>query len=211
MADDKDSPGLDAAYALRTPDDSVRLYRDWAASYDDGFAVAMGYQLPEAVAAAFAAAGGGGPVLDVGAGTGLLAEALARRGIGPLDGIDISAEMLAAAQQKGVYRRLTRADLTRGLEIAGESYAGVVSSGTFTHGHVGPAAFDALLRVARSGAQFALSINAGVYRDGGFAAKLAALGPAISGLRLEEVAIYGTAADPAHRDDRALVALFVKA
>lgn len=92
---------LDDAYALKTPEDSRRLYADWAASYDAEFAEATGYRLPEAVAAAFAALGGGGPVLDVGAGTGLVAERLSLRGLGPIDGTDISHEMLNVASAKG--------------------------------------------------------------------------------------------------------------
>jgi hypothetical protein len=40
----------------------------------------MEYRLPAHVAAAFVSAGGTGPVLDVGAGTGLLAEALRAQG-----------------------------------------------------------------------------------------------------------------------------------
>lgn len=204
-------PDLDAAYGLRTPEDSIRLYRDWSARYDAGFAARQGYRLPEAVAEVFAASGGEGPVLDVGAGTGLLAARLAALGVGPVDAVDISAEMLAQAAAKGVYRTLHRLDLTQALPLAEGAYAGVVSSGTFTYGHVGPEALDELLRVAAPGARFALSIHSGVYRSAGFAAKLAALGGAIVGLDLPEVAIYGPAADAAHRHDRALVASFRKA
>ena len=46
---------------------------------------------------------------------------------------------------------------------AGGGYRGIVSSGTFTRGHVGPEALPHLLAVAEAGAQFALSINAAVY------------------------------------------------
>lgn len=202
---------LDAAYRLRTPDDSVRLYRDWSARYDTGFAEAQGYRLPAAVAEAFAEAGGRGPVLDVGAGTGLLAARLAELGIGPIDAADISPEMLARAEAKGLYRAAHRLDLTRPLPLADAAYAGVASSGTFTYGHVGPDALDELLRIAAPGARFALSIHQGVYGPAGFEAKLAGLGPAIAGLGLTEVAIYGSNADPAHREDRALIAHFRKA
>jgi predicted TPR repeat methyltransferase len=208
MSDRK--PDLDAAYGLKSPEDSVRLYRDWAETYDVEFAAAKDYLLPEATAAAFAEAGGAGPVLDVGAGTGLLGAALAARGIGPIDGLDISEEMLKAARRKGVYRALSRADLTRPLPIAANSYAGITSSGTFTHGHVGPEALDGLLAVAAAGALFALSINSGVYATQGFAAKFDALGAAISGLELLEVPIYGARSAADHAGDRALIARFRK-
>ena len=66
--------------------DSRRLYRDWSDSYDTEFARTQDYRLPGLVADAFHAAGGQGKVLDVGAGTGLLAEHL---GGLVVDGIDI--------------------------------------------------------------------------------------------------------------------------
>ena len=131
--------GLAGAYALDGQDACLRLYADWAQSYDAGFAAAMEYRLPAHVAAAFLAAGPpAGPVLDVGAGTGLCAAALRAQGFaGPIDGVDLSQEMLDVAAAKGVYRALYRADVTRPLNLP-EAYAGVVSAGTFTSGHVGP-------------------------------------------------------------------------
>ena len=55
------------AYAVQTPDDNRRLYARWADTYDAGFSGAHGYELPDAVAAVYCAAGGAGDaVLDVG-------------------------------------------------------------------------------------------------------------------------------------------------
>ena len=90
-------------------------------------------------------------------------------------------------------------------------YRGVVSSGTFTHGHVGPAGLNGLLDVALPGALFALSINAAVYRRDGFDRAFAALSGRITEPSLIDVRIYGagaTTADPTHAEDRALIALF---
>lgn len=202
-------PDLDSAFAMTSPADSVALYRDWAGSYDTGFAAPMGYRLPSLVADAFAATGGAGPVLDVGAGTGLVAERLATYGIGPVDAIDISPDMLAAASAKGLYRTTMIADLYQGVPVPDGSYPGITSSGTFTHGHVGPQVFDELLRVAATGAVFALSINLGVYHALGFAAKLADLGARITGLHLAEMPIYDTP-DTAHADQKALIVTFRK-
>ncbi|MEY4984561.1 MAG: hypothetical protein RIR62_2827 [Pseudomonadota bacterium] len=203
---------LGTAFSIRSPEDCLRVYRDWAASYDSGFAAGMDYLLPAHVAGAFLAAGGQGPVLDVGAGTGLLAEALRAQGFaGAVDAIDLSDAMLARAAEKGLYRALCTGDITRPLAMGG--YRGIVSSGTFTRGHVGPVALGHLLAVADAGAQFALSINAAVYAENGFDRALAGLGGRITGLQLLEVEIYGAGArriDPDHAGDRALVALFRK-
>lgn len=204
------SQDLEGAYALRTPEDSVRYYGEWAKSYDSDFAADMEYRSPDRVAEAFAALGGSGPVLDVGAGTGLVAEALARRGIAPVDGIDISEEMLAVAAAKGVYRATIRADLTGVLPVENSVYSGVISAGTFTHGHVGPAAFHELLRVAAPGAVFAVTVHSAVYEAGGFAAQFAALGGSIEAFRTDPFRIYGRAAGADHADDTGWIVSFRK-
>lgn len=206
----KTDPGLEAAYSLKTPDDSRDLYARWADEYDSGFAEAEGYDLPKATAQVFAGAGGAGPVLDVGAGTGLCGIALKAAGIGPIDGVDISPEMLEVARGKGGYGQLLEADLYKGVDVPDGTYAGVVSSGTFTHGHVGPEVLDELLRLAAPGALFALAINAAHYESHGFAAALEALSDRIDGLELPEVRIYGADATGEHKDDLSKVALFRK-
>lgn len=203
---------LGTAFSIRSPQDCLRVYRDWAASYDSGFATGMDYLLPAHVAGAFLAAGGQGPVLDVGAGTGLLAQALRGQGFaGDIDAIDLSSEMLERAAAKGLYRALRTGDITRPFGPGG--YGGIVSSGTFTRGHVGPEALPHLLSVAVAGAQFALSVNAAVYAERGFDRAFETL-PGVTALQVLEVEVYGPAAralDPDHAGDRALVALFRKA
>lgn len=88
----QDTPDLHHAYALRTPEDSRRLYAEWAGDYDQSFAAREDYQLHVHTARAFVRAGGQGPVLDVGAGTGLCGAVLADFGVGPIDATDISPE-----------------------------------------------------------------------------------------------------------------------
>lgn len=206
----KPPPDLDSAYALKTPQDSRRLYADWAQTYDSGFAQESEYVLPQKVARHFAAAGGTGPVLDVGAGTGLCAQALKDHGVAQIDGTDISPDMLRVAQGKGLYERLFVADVTARLPIRSEFYAGVVSSGTFTNGHVGPEAIEEVLRITRPGGLLALSINCQHYETKGFARALDGLATQIRDLRLPVVEIYGANGSGAHKDDTCYVALFCK-
>lgn len=206
-----DDPDLETAYALETPEDSRRLYAEWAGDYDQGFAAREDYQLHIHTARAFVGAGGQGPALDVGAGTGLCGAVLADLGVGPIDATDISAEMLDIAMRKDIYRDAILADLNEGIPAQPASYSGIISSGTFTHGHVGPEALPALLRVARHGAQFALSINEGHYTAMGFADCLQdLLRGKIARLVLSRVRIYGDLAAGRHKDDTALIALFEK-
>ncbi len=204
---------LKGALGLSGPDACLAYYRDWAANYDTGFAKDMQYLLPAHVAAAFMATGAGGPVLDVGAGTGLLAEALLGMGLRhDIDAADFSAEMLDRAASKRIYAGTFRVDITQPIALA-RRYAGIVSSGTFTAGHVGPEALPHLLDIALPQAQFALSINRRVWQSKGFDRALDDLTAAarITDLQLIEVEVYGAAAaqiDADHAADRALIALF---
>ena len=102
---------------------------------------------------------------------------VALRTTGPwtVDGLDLSAEMLGEARVKvagegdPVYRHLHEGALTATLDIPSGAYDAVVSSGTFTHGHVGPTAFDELYRITRPGGLFAIGINPDHFTNLGFA------------------------------------------
>ena len=204
-------PDLGRAYALETPADSVRLYADWADSYDDSFARASGYVLPFEVARHFTLMGGFGPVLDVGAGTGLCGVALRDRGVGPIDGTDISGDMLGQARRKDVYRHLFEGNLLEGLALPDGLYQGAVSSGTFTNGHVGPEGIDHVLEAVRPGGWIVLSVNAHHFHAQGFDDKLSQLAPLIREASQTEVSIYGPYATGPHAQDRALLIAFRKA
>ena len=206
---DMPKPDLENAYALSNLDDTKKLYADWAETYDKTFIEASDFVQPQHVARAFLSAGGSGPVLDFGCGTGVMGEALAGR-VTPVDGADLSPEMLAVAARKGVYRNLIEGNVLDGLMVADAAYAGVVSSGTFTNGHVGPEALDELLRLAQPGAQFAISINGEHFERAGFAAKFEDLAGRIAGLSLPEIRFYGDKATGARKDDTGFVALFRK-
>lgn len=206
-----EGPNLDAAYALETPEDNRRLYADWANTYDSGFVRDMDYRLPQMVALVLAEVfKGPGPILDVGAGTGLVAQHFPLKGMFEMDALDISPDMLAVAAGKGFYRDTIEGDLTGRLDIADQTYGAIVSSGTFTHGHVGPEALDELLRIARPGAVFVLSINAEHFDARGFGQKFKSLAPMIVDVEHRVVDIYGAATDPEHQNDKAHIAVFTK-
>lgn len=167
------SLSLDEAYALETPDDSRRLYGAWASTYESDFVDATGYIYPRKVAEQFVSGfDGSGPVLDVGCGTGVVGEELNDLGVEVIDGIDISPEMLSQAREKGsgggVYRHLIEADFTEETAIPAGTYAGVVSAGTFTHGHLSPHSLGELIRVCAPGARGAIGINTVHFESHGF-------------------------------------------
>ena len=207
-----DGPHLDAAYGLKGEEDNRALYEAWAETYDETFSNATGYQLPELVAAQFWKTGGAGPVLDVGAGTGLVGAHLARLGIGPLDGLDLSADMLAQAAEKNIYRAVFEGNVLDHIPPQDNAYSGAVSAGTFTKGHVGPAGLKEIIRVVRPGGLICLSINLHHWEAEDFWVALGDLGDAIVVTSLIEVPIYsgtGTPNDPNAKDLAKLLTLTV--
>ncbi|MEL6688804.1 MAG: class I SAM-dependent methyltransferase [Pseudomonadota bacterium] len=201
-------PDLDAAYGLSGPQSVKELYASWAETYDASFAASQGYDLHRQVAAHFVRAGGRGPVLDVGAGTGLVGEALAALGIKDIEGTDLSPEMLAVAEAKGCYSRCFAADITQPLDIPNDTYAGVTSAGTFTLGHLGPAPLEELIRITRPDGLFAITVNAAHWEAAEFQAAFVALGDKIKDLQKAEVGIYAAGAEHDHAGDRGFVVTF---
>ena len=164
---------LAAAYELDGPDANRALYAQWAETYESGFVADSRYVYQDHVAQAFATLTHDSltphdVVIDVGCGTGLAGAALRQLLVVVIDGLDISTEMLHQAEGKrydgqAVYRNLIEADLTQTLTIEDNAYAGALSVGTFTHGHVGPSALDEIIRIVRPGGHVAIGINAAHY------------------------------------------------
>ena len=74
--------GYDDAYSLKTPEDSIKLYKKWAKTYDQDFALNSNYLSPKKISSFFNehAKNTDTPILDVGAGTGLVGECLNKKG-----------------------------------------------------------------------------------------------------------------------------------
>lgn len=183
----------DDAYRL-TDVESHRVYYDeWADNYDSGFADKEGYIYPETVARRYIDLAGpdDSPVADLGCGTGLAGKAFAGSGLS-IDGFDVSEGMLGQARAKGVYRNLSIADLTRRTGLPRGEYGGLISCGTFTLGHLGPADLETSLVMARGGALCVIGINAQHFTERGFGDVLRSL-EATGGIvdfRIEDADIY---------------------
>ena len=106
------------------------LFDDYAPRFEESLVAKLGYRVPEALAAAIGeamAARGAervGRALDLGCGTGLMGEQL-RPFADRLEGVDLSAKMLAEARRKGIYDRLEKADLVTFLS-GDEGNAGLI-------------------------------------------------------------------------------------
>jgi ubiquinone/menaquinone biosynthesis C-methylase UbiE len=160
---------LGAVYEAKSPADVAALYDQWAKTYDEEMARA-GYRHPSICLALLARhlKKGAAPLLDAGAGTGLIGEWLAIMGYPRVEALDISEGMLAVARQKKCYSAFHNLALGKALPFADGYFAGVISAGVFTTGHVGPEGIDELVRICASGGAIVLTVK-GTLWDGGFA------------------------------------------
>ena len=175
MDEAREGSCLDAVYAAGSSAEVARSYDAWAEGYEAEMA-AVGYRHPTIALALLARhlPAGSGPVLDAGAGTGLLGEWLKIIGYSPVEGFDLSDGMLQVAARKGVYDRLVQADMTKRLPFEDERFAGAVCAGVFTTGHVGTQGLDELLRVVRRGGIMVLTVKEKTW-ESGFAEHVEAL------------------------------------
>jgi predicted TPR repeat methyltransferase len=175
--------GLDEAYSVKTPDDNRRLYAKWAATYESSFVDAKQYRYPKAIAEVFNdVLPPVTRVLDIGTGTGLTGMYVTRlRPAVVIDGMDISPEMLAQARLKTredgsvVYRALYERDLTVAVPNENEPYEALFSSGTFTHGHLGPECLRNLLPLLAHDGWLVVGVNNEHFESKGFAGELESL------------------------------------
>lgn len=169
--DAADAELLRRAYALSSQAESEALYREWAATYDRTMIDGLGYISPQRLALLFArrVEWRDAAVLDIGCGTGLVGAELVAHGFTTLDGLDLSLEMMATAQQRGIYRRFITADLNEPLAIDDGVYGAVVCNGTFTSGHVDARCLDEIVRIIVVGGFFTCAVHHAVWDDCGFA------------------------------------------
>jgi len=190
MAHKRHNETLGAVYEAKQPEQLAKLYDGWADTYEEEMARA-GYRHPTICAALFArhVPRGATPILDAGAGTGLLGEWLQLLGYPHVEALDLSEGMLAKAAAKGVYAAVHRIALGGPLPFADEHFAAVVSAGVFTTGHVGSESLDELIRICRPGGAIVLTVKNTLWEEG-FAVQIGKLESAKIVARREETAPY---------------------
>ena len=173
---------LARAYALRgdDPDETLKLYADWAETYDQTMLDGLAYHSPQQLAALAAVTEErrNVRVLDVGCGTGLLASSLRAHGFNRIDGLDYSAPMLSVARREGRIDKAFLRDLNESLRMGTKCYDILASTGTFTHGHVRAECLPELLSLLVPGGHLICTVHRDVYDEGGFGAALQALNDA---------------------------------
>lgn len=154
----------------RPVDETIAVYKDWAASYDADVS-SRGYHTPKRIAEALAAHYTGGTVLDFGCGTGISGLALRAVGIGPLHGTDITQEMLDLAAQKEVYETLW-CGTPGAVPAEPGTYVAIVAAGVVSLGAAPPETLSQLLDALAPGGVLAFSFNDATLDIGSFDAVL---------------------------------------
>lgn len=163
-----------ATYEAQTPEALNDAYKKWAGLYDRDTIDGMGYVAPKVAASMLDTylESNESCVLDAGCGTGQVGEVLQDMGYCKLDAMDYSPDMLTEAERKAVYDRVFQADMNTRLELPDNSYDASICVGTFTYAHVGPQAFEELVRITRPGGFVCFTIRDGAYQEYGYRQKM---------------------------------------
>ncbi|WP_316901533.1 class I SAM-dependent methyltransferase [Pseudodesulfovibrio indicus] len=159
-----------ATYEAKTPDELAEAYRCWAREYDRDTCEGMGYVGPGVAARLLDRYldSAEAKILDAGCGTGLVGQAMHHMGYRRIEAMDYCRDMLDVAEEKRVYENVFRADMNRELTISDNAYDATICVGTFTYAHVGPDAFDELVRITRPGGYVCFTVRDGAYQEYGY-------------------------------------------
>lgn len=160
---------LTEAYALTDSEGAVQFYKKWATDYDANMQ-SLAYISPQKLAESLSDTirMKQPVVLDVGCGTGLTGVELCKKLSCKIDGIDISEEMIEVARSRELYRNLLTGDLNAPLELEDNQFDAAISTGTFTHGHVGPEPLSEIARILKPGGLLACTVHFDLWHQRGF-------------------------------------------
>lgn len=170
-----DEFSINLAYSYSNSEELSKYYDDSAKDYDD-FTVAVGYVLHKRVAEKAAQLlRPTDEIIDIGCGTGLLGVELESIiGDITIDGIDISKEMLFHAYRKKskntnrCYKKLIYGDISNQNQIDKYRYSFMVSSGTFTTGHLDSKDLFKIVRFMQVDSYAVFSVKSDHFKDSNF-------------------------------------------
>jgi predicted TPR repeat methyltransferase len=176
MVRKESSAFLQRVYSSKDNRDLKEVYDHWADKYD-AHVTAFGYMIPAVAAGMFGkyVPPDATPILDAGAGTGLMGSVIDLLGYQGQVGIDLSAGMLNKANERNVYRDLHQMVLGEKLDFPSDHFGACQSIGVFTAGHAPASAFDELVRVLCLGGYIIFSMLEDVYISKGYKDKFESL------------------------------------
>ena len=139
------------------------LFDQYADRFEQHLIGDLGYRGPALIRDAIGRTSGPsrrfGEALDLGCGTGLMAEAMRDR-VAAIDGVDLSPRMIAHARGKALYRELWAAELLATLgKLAPGGYDLALAADVFVYLGSLAEPFRAVAKVLRSGGLFAFTVQ----------------------------------------------------
>lgn len=140
------------------------LFDDYAPRFEESLVTQLGYRTPDELAAAIErvmavrSVARFGRALDLGCGTGLMGARL-KPLVERLEGIDLSANMLAKARRKGIYDRLEKAELVAFLEGEATPADLIVAADVFNYVGALEPVLAAVSRTLRPGGMLGFSLE----------------------------------------------------
>ena len=171
---DKDVENKVPIYKLKTTKEIMKYYDEWGTDnkYDKDM-VEWDYTGPKETVDTFKKYANNKEIkiYDAGCGTGLVGVELKKNSYTNFDGADLSQKLLDLVPN-GLYKNLSKADLNKPLNISDNEYDAILCVGTFTFGHVTPAALDEFIRITKNKGLICFTINEGIYEEYGFDKKI---------------------------------------
>lgn len=160
---------LSKLYAAHSPEEQAAVYDHWGLQYEADV-LHTGYNMPQLFTGLTCryVSSPEAPILDVGAGTGILGQALALLGYTAVEALDFSRGMLEVCEAKAVYTALHQLDITGALPLPDNRYAAVLAMGVFGKGHVSAETLHELSRITTTGGHLIYSIREDEYVPGGY-------------------------------------------
>lgn len=151
---------LKKVYSSLNNQELEERYDAWAEDYEQDVC-SFGYKSPSVISSLIGlhVKAQEAPILDAGAGTGILGENLSSLGYKNIVGIDMSRSMLEIALKKGVYQDLRQMVLGKPLDFPDNYFTASVAMGVFTENHAPPESFDELIRVTKTGGHIFFSVR----------------------------------------------------
>lgn len=170
-------------WQARPVEETIAVYADWAETYDADISE-RGYHTPARIATALRQqVQPDTPILDFGCGTGFSGQMLLAAGFQTFDGTDVTAQMLARAVDRGIYRK-TWLSQPGSLSFGRGAYPVIIAAGVISLGAAPAETLGALVAKLDSGGILAFSFNDPTLADPAYAD---ALGQEIGAGRAEVI------------------------
>ena len=161
-------------YKLKRTDEVMKYYDEWGEGnkYDQDM-VDWNYTGPKETSKVLIKyeKNKGAKIYDAGCGTGLVGVELKKYNFLNFYGADLSQKLLDLVP-KNLYRKLDKIDLNKPIKEEDNFFDVVMCVGTFTFGHVKPAALDEFIRITKNRGLICFTINEGIHEEYGFDKKI---------------------------------------